>query len=126
MGEARVDATLHPDLGRLEITMPTVLTLSRVFVMYADIQSLQAGREGRQGLKQPQPNTREEGNLHAIIGALVELMLSVSPISKKPYSAFKTKGDIIEILLERHKNRPGLSERNLQDVFAKGGKRLLD
>ncbi len=59
-----------------------------------------------------------------IIGALVNAMLAESPLSGNKNSAFDSQGAIIEYLLANHPNKPGITERTLQDRFA-AGKRSL-
>ena len=52
-----------------------------------------------------------------IIGALVDLLLGLSP-SGQPYSSFRTQEAIITALVATHPGRLGLAERTLEGKFA--------
>ena len=67
--------------------------------------------------------SKETNNLHCIIGALLNLMLSKTG-GGRPASVYLTQAAIIEALLAEYPGRQGISLRNLEGVFAKG-KQLL-
>lgn len=75
----------------------------------------------------PEPDSalsaRSETTYLNIIGALIDLLLGVSP-SGQPYSSFRTQEAIITALVAIHSGRLGIAERTLQAKFA-GARRAL-
>lgn len=63
------------------------------------------------------PSDRAETTYLNIIGALMALMLGETPAGK-PQSVFKNQVAIINALLVHHADKPGISERTLQEKFA--------
>lgn len=68
--------------------------------------------EGDNGL-----SARSETAYLNIIGALLDLLLGLSP-SGQPYSSFRTQEAIITALIATHPGRLGLAERTLEAKFA--------
>ncbi|MDE2050726.1 MAG: hypothetical protein KGJ72_06880 [Gammaproteobacteria bacterium] len=62
-------------------------------------------------------SARSETAYLNIIGALVDLLLGLSP-SGQPYSSFRTQEAIITALVATHPGRLGLAERTLEAKFA--------
>ena len=60
---------------------------------------------------------RSETTYLNIIGALVDLLLGLSP-SGQPYSSFRTQEAIITALVASHPERLGIAERTLEAKFA--------
>jgi hypothetical protein len=60
---------------------------------------------------------RAETTYLNIIGAMLVLMLGKSPAGK-PYSVFDNQAAIIDALLGHYEDKPGISERTLEDKFA--------
>lgn len=67
--------------------------------------------------------SKERTSYLNIIGAMVELILGISP-GGKPHSAFKSQSAIIEALLAHHPARPGISKRNLEEKFAEARRNI--
>ena len=62
-------------------------------------------------------DARAETTYQNIIGGLLDLMLGTSP-GGKPQSMFKNQSAIIDALMAHHKDKPGISQRTLQEKFA--------
>lgn len=60
---------------------------------------------------------RSEITYQNIIGVLVKLFLDHSPAGK-PLSVFKNQAAIVDAIIARHKDVPGLSKRTLDEKFA--------
>lgn len=60
---------------------------------------------------------RSELTYQTIIGVLVDLFLDHSPAGK-PLSVFKNQAAIVDAILARYKDVPGLSKRTLDEKFA--------
>lgn len=60
---------------------------------------------------------RSELTYQTIIGVLVDLFLDHSPAGN-PLSVFKNQAAIVDAILARHKDVPGLSKRTLDEKFA--------
>lgn len=58
-----------------------------------------------------------------IIGAMLHLMLSQSPGGQR-YSSFTTQTAIIEKILAHHPNKPGISQRTIEDKFAAANREI--
>lgn len=67
--------------------------------------------------KNNQPSLRSETTYLNIIGGLLDLMLSNSP-SGKPQSVFSNQSAIISVLVAHHPNKPGISQRTLEEKFS--------
>jgi hypothetical protein len=70
-----------------------------------------------------QLSARSEITYQNIIGVLVNLFLDHSP-SGKPLSAFKNQAAIVDAIIARHKDVPGLSKRTLDEKFATANRSL--
>lgn len=86
----------------------------------AEIQQLRALNVARGTT--PQLSAREATYLN-IIGALLELALGKTPAGK-PQSVFESQAAIIEALLARHADKPGISKTTLEAKFADARRRL--
>lgn len=71
------------------------------------------------------PSERSERNYLRLIGALINLMLGKSPGSK-PYSSFTSQASIISALMAHNRNKPGFSQRNLEDKFSAANRSIDD
>jgi hypothetical protein len=70
----------------------------------------------------PAQATREN-TLPNIIGAMLALFLNTDD-DGKPLSVFQSQTKIIEALVDRYEHRPGISESNLEKMFAQANKSL--
>ncbi|WPN25844.1 hypothetical protein [Pseudomonas marginalis] len=70
-----------------------------------------------------QLSERSELTYHNIIGALVSLLLDHSPAGK-PLSVFTNQAAIVDAIVARHKDVPGLSKRTLDEKFAVANRSL--
>jgi len=70
-----------------------------------------------------QLSERSELTYHNIIGALVSLLLDHSPAGK-PLSVFMNQAAIVDAIIARHKDVPGLSKRTLDEKFAVANRSL--
>lgn len=66
---------------------------------------------------------RSELTYQNIIGALVNLLLDHSPAGK-PLSVFKNQAAIVDAIIARHKDVPGLGKRTLDEKFAAANRSL--
>jgi hypothetical protein len=66
---------------------------------------------------------RSELTYLTIIGVLVNLFLDHSPAGK-PLSVFKNQAAIVDAVIARHKDLPGLSKRTLDEKFAAANRSL--
>ena len=62
--------------------------------------------------------TRETRTLYNVIGALVETCLDVSPGGQR-YSVFTSQANLIDVLLARYPDLPGLSQSTLEGLLPK-------
>lgn len=106
----------------LQLTEPRPVMIEQLFVMFADIEALRGSAAAT--LDKAQSGAKKEyANRMRVIGALVSLMLDETP-GKKKFSVFISQNTIIDALVQRHKGDPGLSQRNLESVFAEAKKLL--
>ncbi|KPB13074.1 Uncharacterized protein AC518_5236 [Pseudomonas syringae pv. syringae] len=70
-----------------------------------------------------QLSERSEITYQNIIGVLVNLFLDHSP-SGKPLSVFKNQAAIVDAVIARHQDVPGLSKRTLDEKFAAANRSL--
>jgi hypothetical protein len=70
-----------------------------------------------------QLSERSELTYQNIIGALLQLFLDQSPAGK-PLSVFKNQAAIVDAVIARHKDIPGLSKRTLDEKFAAANRSL--
>lgn len=70
-----------------------------------------------------QLSERSEITYQNIIGALVNLLLDHSPAGK-PLSVFKNQAAIVDAIIARHRDVPGLSKRTLDEKFAAANRSL--
>ncbi|WP_108574910.1 hypothetical protein [Pseudomonas sp. GV047] len=70
-----------------------------------------------------QLSERSEITYQNIIGALVNLLLDHSPAGK-PLSVFKNQAAIVDAVIARHQDVPGLSKRTLDEKFAAANRSL--
>lgn len=91
----------------------------------ADLQALGLEQESLKTLvkTQEQLSDRSEHTYLQIIGALVDIILDVSPAGK-PLSVFKSQAAIVDALTARHSDIPGLSKRTLDKKFAAANRTL--
>ncbi len=66
---------------------------------------------------------RERETLLNIAGGLLDLLLGRSP-GGKPQSVFESQAAIIDALLARHEDKPGITRRTLEDKFAQAKRNL--
>jgi len=66
---------------------------------------------------------KERDNLHRIIGALYQFI--AGDAGKQKHPDFENQTKLIELLVHKYQGIPGLSERELQGVFAESKKKLL-
>ncbi len=69
------------------------------------------------------PGTRSESTYLNIIGGLVELMLETTPGGRKG-SVYESQASIVSALLERHKDKAGISKTTIELRFAAAHKSL--
>jgi hypothetical protein len=67
---------------------------------------------------------RSETTYQNIIGVLVNLLLGHSPAGN-PLSVFKNQAAIVDAILARYKDVPGLSKRTLDEKFAAANRNLM-
>jgi len=70
-----------------------------------------------------QLSERSELTYQTIIGVLINLFLDHSPAGK-PLSVFKNQTAIVDAVIARHKDLPGLSKRTLDEKFAAANRSL--
>lgn len=70
-----------------------------------------------------QLSERSELTYQNIIGVLISLFLDHSPAGK-PLSVFKNQAAIVDAVIARHKDVPGLSKRTLDEKFAAANRSL--
>lgn len=66
---------------------------------------------------------RAEATYLTIIGALLELVLGKTPAGK-PQSVFESQAAVIDALIARNPNAPGISKTTLEAKFAEAKRRL--
>ncbi|RMP75003.1 hypothetical protein ALQ17_01949 [Pseudomonas fluorescens] len=90
-----------------------------------ELQSIGLERDDLKALAKTngQLSERSEMTYHNIIGALVSLLLDHSP-SGKPLSVFTNQAAIVDAIVARHKDVPGLSKRTLDEKFAVANRSL--
>lgn len=71
-----------------------------------------------------EPSERSERTYLRLVGALINLLLGKSP-SRKPYSAFTSQASIISALMAHNRNKPGFTQRTLENKFS-AAKRSID
>ncbi|WP_339492681.1 hypothetical protein [Pseudomonas rhizophila] len=91
----------------------------------AELQSIGLERDDLKALAKTngQLSERGEQTYHTIIGALVSLLLDHSPAGK-PLSVFTNQAAIVDAIVARHKDVPGLSKRTLDEKFAVANRSL--
>ncbi|KAB0466568.1 hypothetical protein HX787_28580 [Pseudomonas tolaasii] len=70
------------------------------------------------------PSERSQKNYLRLIGALLKLMLGKSP-GGRSYSTLTSQASIISALIAHNRNKPGFSQRTLEEKFA-AAKRCID
>lgn len=90
-----------------------------------DLQTLGLEQESLKALvkTQGQLSKRSEHTYLKIIGALLNTVLDVSPAGK-PLSVFKNQSAIVDAVIARSKDIPGLSKRTLDEKFAAANRSL--
>ncbi|AZF10302.1 MULTISPECIES: hypothetical protein [Pseudomonas] len=90
-----------------------------------ELQSIGLERDDLKALAKTngQLSERSELTYHNIIGALVSLLLDHSPAGK-PLSVFTNQAAIVDAIVARHKDVPGLSKRTLDEKFAVANRSL--
>ena len=71
-----------------------------------------------------EPSERSERTYLRLVGALINLLLGKTP-SRKPYSSFTSQASIISALMAHNRNKPGFTQRTLENKFA-AAKRSID
>ncbi|KRP43077.1 hypothetical protein [Pseudomonas poae] len=91
----------------------------RFHEVLAELKSIGLERDDLKALAKTngQLSERSELTYHNIIGALVSLLLDHSPAGK-PLSVFTNQAAIVDAIVARHKDVPGLSKRTLDEKFA--------
>jgi hypothetical protein len=91
----------------------------------ADLQNLGLEKESLSALvkAQGQLSNRSEQTYLQIIGALIDTVLDLSP-GGKPLSVFKNQAAIVDAIIARHQDVPGLSKRTLDEKFAAANRSL--
>lgn len=87
--------------------------------MLVDLQAIGLERDDLEKMVKThgQLSERSEITYQNIIGVLVDLFLDHSPAGK-PLSVFKNQAAIVDAIVARHKDVPGLSKRTLDEKFA--------
>ena len=90
-----------------------------------ELQSIGLERDDLKALAKTngQLSERSELTYHNMIGALVSLLLDHSPAGK-PLSVFTNQAAIVDAIVARHKDVPGLSKRTLDEKFAVANRSL--
>lgn len=91
----------------------------------ADLQNIGLERNDLKTLVKTkgQLSERSELTYQNIIGAMLNLFLDHSP-GGKPLSVFKNQSAVVDALIARHKDVPGLSKRTLDEKFAASNRNL--
>lgn len=123
----------HADLSVLEVTFPVPLKVqpSDLCMLHSEVLRL----DRKEFDNEPTASSGEEPGVAAvlspraestylnIIGAMLELVLGKTPAGK-PQSVFESQAAVIEALIVRNPNAPGISKTTLEDKFAKGRRHL--
>ena len=117
--ETRTSALAH---RRVKPNCVTSWAKSRGYSIPAELISL---LQPTKADKTQTPGERSETTYLNIIGGLLSLMLS-EPSAGKPRSTFNNQSTIISALLEHYRNKPGISQRTLEDKFAAAKRSLND
>jgi hypothetical protein len=75
--------------------------------------------------KRDAPTERAETTYQNTIGGLLQVMLGKSP-SGISHSVFRKQTDIINALLAHHGNKPGITQRTLEEKFAAANRSLSE
>ncbi|WP_058545104.1 hypothetical protein [Pseudomonas fluorescens] len=91
----------------------------------ADLQAIGLERDDLKAIVKThgQLSERSELTYQNIIGVLVNLFLDHSPAGK-PLSVFKNQAAIVDAIIARYKDVPGLSKRTLDEKFAAANRSL--
>ena len=90
----------------------------RVVYRLEDIEAFEALiAQGNQSLPVA-INPRERETLLNITGGLLDLLLGKTPAGKLQ-SVFESQAAVIDALLARYEDKPGIAKRTLEDKFAK-------
>lgn len=71
-----------------------------------------------------EPHPRTKTALLNIIGSMLHVFLMDTDDDGKPFSTLGSQSKLIEIMLDRHPGKDGISESNLKTVFAKANSSL--
>ena len=131
--EAGEDAPAKVSLGaflslkadRDELSRELKAQQQRIQEVLAELQSIGLERDDLKALAKTngQLSDRSELTYHNIIGALVSLLLDHSPAGK-PLSVFTNQAAIVDAIVARHNDVPGLSKRTLDEKFAVANRSL--
>jgi len=90
-----------------------------------DLQAIGVERDDLKAIVKThgQLSGRSELTYQNIIGVLVDLLLGHSPAGK-PLSVFKNQAAIVDAIIARHKDVPGLSKRTLDEKFSAANRSL--
>jgi hypothetical protein len=90
-----------------------------------DLQAIGLERDELKALVKTHGHVSERSEItyQNIIGVLVNLFLGHSPAGK-PLSVFKNQAAIVDAVLARYKDVPGISKRTLDDKFAAANRNL--
>ncbi|MGE7963994.1 hypothetical protein ACQKPC_16775 [Pseudomonas sp. NPDC089918] len=93
--------------------------------MLVDLQAIGIERDDLKAIVKThgQLSERSELTYENIIGALVNLFLDHSPAGK-PLSVFKNQAAIVDAIIARYRDVPGLSKRTLDEKFAAANRSL--
>lgn len=108
--------TLLRELDKLQHHLQDILV---------DLQAIGLERDDLKSMVKThgQLSERSELTYQNIIGALLQLFLDQSPAGK-PLSVFKNQAAIVDAVIARHKDIPGLSKRTLDEKFAAANRSL--
>ncbi|WP_321143181.1 protein kinase [Pseudomonas extremaustralis] len=108
--------TLMRELNTLQHHLQEVLV---------DLQAIGLERDDLKAMVKThgQLSERSELTYQNIIGVLVNLFLDHSPAGK-PLSVFKNQAAIVDAIIARHQDVPGLSKRTLDEKFAAANRSL--
>lgn len=112
--------------GDRDVLLRELKTLQRHHhELLVDLQTIGVERDDLKAIVETHGHLSERSELtyQNIIGALVSLFLDHSPAGK-PLSVFKNQAAIVDAIIARHKDKPGLSKRTLDEKLAAANRSL--
>jgi hypothetical protein len=121
----RLGAFLSLKADRDELSRALKAQQQHLQEIFGELQSIGLERDDLKALANTNGRLSERSELtyHNIIGALVSLLLDHSPAGK-PLSVFTNQAAIVDAIVARHKDVPGLSKRTLDEKFALANRNL--